>query len=397
MRKTQNIEPYSIIYLNKGNNFLKFSIPQKAYAYFKDYRINLLDGSKEHFSLNDLKSNLLKIKLEDSFDTPTIIHLFYEYGFYFTDNICLIKKDELLAIEINYLKSSPYILKKGKKIKNLRSLNKITIKDYNKSFTKGRDHLLKGNCYQFNLTFQHKFGANQDNNLEDILYSLWWKKESRGAYAHASVIPYLNKVYISNSPECLFQIKSKREGHLLWSMPIKGSQKIENNFKDSWRKLKACKKNQAELYMITDLLRNDLSKIEKPKALVVKKKYPLKVPNILHQFSLVSVLLKKNISLYKIIASLFPGGSITGAPKKRAMEILKDLEFSGSRGFYCGSSIILYKNIKAASINIRSATMNLDTLEFSYGSGGGITLLSGMKEEFKEMDLKVGSFLNLLK
>lgn len=397
MLKHLNTDPYSIVYLNKGNNFLKFSKAKTAYAYFKNYRINLLDGSKEAFSVNDLKNRLIKIKIKDPFKTPLIIHLFYEYGFYFTDNISLISEEDLLAIEINYLKSSPYELKKGATVTDFKPENKIEIKNYNQSFIKGQDHLRRGNCYQFNLTFQHTFRARKNNSVEDILNRLWAKKENRGAYAHASVIPYLNKVYISNSPECLFQIKSKKEGHLLWSMPIKGSQKIENNFKDTWEKLKSCKKNQAELYMITDLLRNDLSKIENPGAVVIKKKYPLRVPNILHQFSLVSVLLNKDIGLYKIIASLFPGGSITGAPKKRVMEILKDLEFTGPRGFYCGSSIILYKNIKAASINIRSATMDFETKDFSYGSGGGITLLSGMKDEFKEMELKIGSFLNLLK
>jgi anthranilate/para-aminobenzoate synthase component I len=179
-------------------------------------------------------------------------------------------------------------------------------------------------------------------------------------------------------------------------MPIKGSEVLGKNPQDSWRKLKACPKNQAELYMITDLLRNDLSKIEKPKAQVIKKKSPLRVPGILHQFSLVSVLLNKNTSLYKVISSLFPGGSVTGAPKKRVMEILNDLEFSGKRGFYCGSTIILYKNLKAASINIRSATIDLNSGEFIYGSGGGVTLLSQVEDEYKEMKLKIGSFINIL-
>ncbi len=389
----QNTNPYSIVYLNKGDKFLKFSGVKSAFAYYKNHRINLLDGSRQPSSLKKLQIKLEQLKIKDSYQDPTIIHLFYEYGFNFIGNESLIAADELLLIELNYKKASPYQLS-GNKNTVKGPLNNIKLSDYQKSFYEGRDHLLKGNCYQFNLTFQHKFSL--EGEPEDVFHSLWAKKENRGAYAHASVIPRLNKIFVSNSPECLFQIKTKKEGHLLWSMPIKGSQLLENNPKLSWEKLKSCPKNQAELYMITDLLRNDLSKIENPKAKVIKKKSPLKVPGILHQYSLVSVLLNKNISLYKIISSLFPGGSVTGAPKKRVMEILKDLEFSGKRGFYCGSTIILYKNLKAASINIRSATIDLNSKEFFYGSGGGITLLSEAEEEYKEMKLKIGSFINIL-
>jgi len=395
MWKIKNTRPYSIVYLNKGNKFLKFEHPQTAFAYFKNHKINLLTGEKDSFSLDLLKTKLEHIKIKGPFETPNIIHLFYEYGFYFIGNEGLIDRDDLLAIEINYSKSSPYFLKKGAETKIKGPIGSIKIDDYRKSFKKGREHLLKGNCYQFNLTFQHVFGFKKDYEPEEIINSLWKNKESRGAYAHATVIPYLDKLFISNSPECLFQLRSKKEGHLLWSMPIKGSQELGKNLRLSWQKLKACKKNQAELYMITDLLRNDLSKIEKPTSKVIKKKFPLAVPNILHQFSLISVTLNKNISLFKIISCLFPGGSVTGAPKKRVMEILKELEFSGKRGFYCGSTIILYKDIKAASINIRSATMDLNKREFSYGSGGGITLLSAVKDEFSEMQLKINSFVKI--
>jgi anthranilate/para-aminobenzoate synthase component I len=392
--KPQNTRPYSIVYLNKGDEFLKFSNASSGFAYYKNYRINLLDGSLENWSIEKLEKRLEKIKLSDSFTNPTILHLFYEYGFNFTGNESLIGDEDLLLIELNYDLVTPYTLESGKKNKIKGPLKNIKLGDYKKSFDEGRDHLLKGNCYQFNLTFQHKYSLEGGPN--EILSSLWSKKENRGAYAHASVIPYLSKLYVSNSPECLFQIKSKKAGHLLWSMPIKGSEVLGKNPQDSWRKLKACPKNQAELYMITDLLRNDLSKIEKPKAQVIKKKSPLRVPGILHQFSLVSVLLNKNTSLYKVISSLFPGGSVTGAPKKRVMEILNDLEFSGKRGFYCGSTIILYKNLKAASINIRSATIDLNSGEFIYGSGGGVTLLSQVEDEYKEMKLKIGSFINIL-
>ena len=75
--------------------------------------------------------------------------------------------------------------------------------------------------------------------------------------------------------------------------------------------------------------------------------------------------------------------------KEQKKQILKDLEFSGKRGFYCGSTIILYRNLKAASINIRSATIDLNSKEFFYGSGGGVTRATGFPLRVTRIDLPV--------
>ena len=94
--------------------------------------------------------------------------------------------------------------------------------------------------------------------------------------------------------------------------------------------------------------------------------------------------------------ALFPGGSITGAPKKRVMEIIGDTE-RFDRGIYCGSTVLCIGNKKVASINIRTANIHLEERMWRYGAGGGITLLSRPVDEFKEMEAKVSSFLTLLK
>ena len=125
-------------------------------------------------------------------------------------------------------------------------------------------------------------------------------------------------------------------------MPIKGSVKIKGDVKKAWKKLKESMKDKGELNMITDLLRNDLSRIEKPISKVRKKYVPLLVPGIIHQYSIIDVDLSYKITLLKIIKSLFPGGSITGAPKRRVYQILGSLE-KNRRGFYCGSTILLLR------------------------------------------------------
>ena len=204
-------------------------------------------------------------------------------------------------------------------------------------------------------------------------------------------------MYLSNSPECLFQIKKHSKHFKLWSMPIKGTMPLDSfsQFSKTWEKLTNCKKNEAELFMITDLLRNDLSAIDLPRSRVVKLKAPLIVPGILHQYSLIAVDLGYHINLNDIIKSLFPGGSIMGPPKKKVGNILYELE-NYTRGLYCGSTIVLYKSILASSINIRSAEVNLKNQTLSYKAGGGITLQSSAQVEFKEMQLKVDSFIDLI-
>ena len=192
----------------------------------------------------------------------------------------------------------------------------------------------------------------------------------------------------------------KKQGRNVFSMPIKGTMAIQDlgEFQKKWKELLKCKKNQAELDMITDLLRNDLSSLELPRAIVEKRKSALIVHKILHQYSKIKVELSSEISLSHFIQCLFPGGSITGAPKQRVCELIEEIEKT-PRGFYCGSTIIISskenRNYHAASINIRSADINLKTGELVYGAGGGITLRSRDRDEFHEMELKVESFMGL--
>ena len=145
--------------------------------------------------------------------------------------------------------------------------------------------------------------------------------------------------------------------------------------------------------MIIDLLRNDLNSINLPICQVVRKKALLVVPGLLHQMGVIKVKLPPVIALGKLVRCLFPGGSITGAPKKRTVQILRAIE-AGPRGIYTGSTMLLRNGQIDCSINIRTAKINLKESSLSYGSGGGITLQSNCDAEFQEMQIKVESFLN---
>ena len=385
-------EIYSIIALSPGN-LLRFSEVRSAFAYYKSWRLNLLTGKREAFDLERLNSHLCSRSLDSNFNTPVVYHFFYEYGYYYQGESDLIREDDLLLLELKYNVSTPFVPSDTAGQLKIESLHEVVQDHYNECFARGYDQLVQGNCYQFNLTFPFIFKIGNPNLLLD---KLWMSAKGLGAFAHASIVPALDKIYFSNSPECLFAARKDKNELSLWSMPIKGSVPLKERreFKTEWVRLKNSKKNQGELNMITDLLSNDLNRIDRPIARVVKKQLPLMVPGILHQYSLVSVRLKKNISLGKIMAALFPGGSVTGAPKKKVMKILNGLE-TAPRGFYCGSTVVLYKDILASSINIRSGEIDTKKSHLRYGAGGGITLLSDKDEEFAEMYLKLNSFKKL--
>jgi anthranilate/para-aminobenzoate synthase component I len=180
-------------------------------------------------------------------------------------------------------------------------------------------------------------------------------------------------------------------------MPIKGTAKYEldQDLEEVWQQLITCEKEQAELYMIADLIRSDLSRIEKPRARILARKKQLTVPGLLHQYSLLSVKVSQRVHLLKILKSLFPGGSITGAPKKRVMQIIESNEIKNRR-FYCGSTLLMHRNQMQASINIRSAEFDFNERDLTLSAGGGITLASEGESEYHEMLHKIKSFFSVI-
>ncbi len=368
--------------------------PLRAIAYYSDHAVDLLSGEELNMSIRHFLEDCQKIQISTQMKKPRVMQLFYELGFLLESKDLVLSTDVLLAVDIQYDHFTELVPDTHPKIK-LELLDRPKEDKYRKAFAEGYEELLKGNCYQFNLTFPYLYRFASQYTPYDFIFSLWEKRDSRGAFGSATYIPSLDKLFLSNSPECLFQIKDQT----LSSMPIKGTLKRTEG--EDWRKLWAelisDKKSQAELFMISDLLRNDLSKIEKPRAQIVKEKSPKLVPGLIHQYSQIDVLLSRDVSLKKILMSLFPGGSVTGAPKVRAMHILLNLE-KRERGFYCGSTLILYQKMKSASINIRSAVIHFhnDHRTLCYQAGGGITLLSRVEEEFQEMTYKHNSFIDAL-
>lgn len=389
---------FSSFYLHKKHKQLFLTEPRTAFIQYKNFRIDLTTGKREESGVVTFFEFLNGIDPVEEKEKPIVVHLFYELGYSCVDLITRLDENVPLAIYVEYDKAEEREIFHGENKKlSLEALSQLSFEKYHKQFNQVYRNLLDGETYQLNLTTPFYLRPKEDLSPLDYIQRLWQDSFKVGAYAHATYVEALDKLYLSNSPECLFQINHTEGKDWIVTMPIKGTEKVHGeDWSRSWLLLKNSAKNQSELYMITDLMRNDLTRLTGNSSEVVYKKYPLHVPGLIHQFSVVRSLFDSKKSLAEVVRALFPGGSITGAPKKNTMKLISQIE-NYKRGFYCGSTILLYKKIKTASINIRSCEIDYTQQEIKYGAGGGITLQSQALEEYEETLDKFKSFLLLVK
>jgi para-aminobenzoate synthetase / 4-amino-4-deoxychorismate lyase len=191
---------------------------------------------------------------------------------------------------------------------------------------------------------------------------------------------------LSQSPELFVE----RDGDCLRAMPMKGTANAQT---ESPEQLASDPKNRAENIMIVDLLRNDLSRVALPGSVTVPNLFHVaQHGNVLQMTSTVEAKAKPDLSLRTLLDAVFPCGSVTGAPKKRSMEIIQELE-GAPRDYYCGALGWLDPNGDFAfSVPIRTLTLegNDSALQtkFTLGIGAGITIDSDPKLEWQECQTK---------
>ena len=387
---------YSSFYLCREHKKLTFRKAAIAYIQYKDFRVDLITAKKSFLGIESFLEDLDKFKTDQEFENPLVIHLFYELGYLSTEQVELLPTSLPLAIFIQYEQASiedifSYELSDDFRLEPLSVFDKV---EYLQKFEKIQEHLKQGDCYQINYTLPFYLRANKKVDPKIFIDLVMANSSKVGAFAHGTYIDSLGKLFLSNSPECLFQIKKNNDKSIIQTMPIKGTYKVSpgESKEFAWDKLSKSKKDESELNMITDLMRNDLSKLTKNISTVHSKKIPLYVPGIVHQYSVVESTILHELTLKDLVLNLFPGGSITGAPKKRVMKIISELE-NNPRGVYCGSTIMAHKSHLSASRNIRSSEIDYINKEIFYGAGGGITINSSAEGEYEEALLKLKSFL----
>jgi para-aminobenzoate synthetase component 1 len=257
-----------------------------------------------------------------------------------------------------------------------------SFEDYKPRFERVHRHLREGDCYQANLTFPiHAQWSGDPLAALDAL-------TARQPVKYGALVALGDPVVLSRSPELFFDIDA--EGWIE-THPMKGTAprgKTPKEDRELKEFLRNDPKNQAENRMIVDLLRNDISLISEVGTLDVPELFRIESYPTVHQMvSRVRARLLPDLTVAQIFAALFPCGSITGAPKIRAMEILRELE-TVPRDVYCGAiGWIAPGGRMRFNVAIRTISLFPDG-EAIYNVGGGVVFDSSAEEEYAECLLK---------
>ncbi|RUM97498.1 aminodeoxychorismate synthase component I [Pseudaminobacter arsenicus] len=257
-----------------------------------------------------------------------------------------------------------------------------TFEDYQKRFSRLHRHLREGDCYQGNLTFP--VNAQWSGDPLAAFNAL----TERQPVKYGALVSLAGPVVLSRSPELFFQVDEEGwiETHPMKGTAPRGKTKEEDRAQHDF--LRNDPKNQAENRMIVDLLRNDISLISEVGTLDVPELFRIESYPTVHQMvSRVRAKLLPDLPIARIFAALFPCGSITGAPKIRAMEILHELEGT-PRDVYCGAiGWISPGGPMRFSVAIRTISLHPGG-EAIYNVGGGVVFDSTAEEEYAECLLK---------
>lgn len=257
---------------------------------------------------------------------------------------------------------------------------------YSAAFRKAKKYILDGDCYQVNLA--QRFEAHfQGDPWIAYLKLLGQTRAPFSAYMNFPEVAVL-----SVSPERFLEV---RDGEVV-TQPIKGTApRSMHADEDELRsaELASSVKNRAENLMIVDLMRNDLSKSCEFNSVSVPRLFELQsFSSVHHLVSTVKGQLREKVDSIELLRGCFPGGSITGAPKIRAMEIIEELE-SHRRGVYCGAIGYLgFDGSMDTSIAIRTAVLTAGRMR--YWAGGGLVADSVLEEEYQESLDKAEVFFN---
>lgn len=392
-------------YTDKYSEF-SMAIAVGKHDHYKSYdKNNLLDlqtfltRNKGEFIAGYLGYDLIKNKssLKDINEKEPDLNTLPVVYFYIPEILIKIKDN---AVQINSCEHNParvydeiLNLKIPKKSFSFKGeINpRMTRKEYSLAFNKAQEHISRGDVYELNLC-QEFYAENIDinpfdayqklNQLSPNPFSCFFKTDSHSI--------------LSASPE---RFLGKR-GNEIFSQPIKGTSErgttVEKDI-ENMQQLKASSKDVRENIMIVDLVRNDLTKIAERASVKVDELLGLYTFPQVHQLiSTVSCTLGSQKSFSDIILNTFPPGSMTGAPKEKAIELIEELEKS-NRGLYSGSlGYITPTGDFDFNVIIRSIIYNSNSKYLSYHVGGAITTLSKEEEEYEECLIKASAIKKCL-
>ena len=250
---------------------------------------------------------------------------------------------------------------------------------YRKKILRIQEELRSGNAYEVNLSQRWEWTFNRAPDAARLFSKMSAALRPRYGYLERGGTESI----LCFSPELFFSVDKKQ----IHAEPIKGTSAAAD------RGLIRSAKDRAELLMITDLFRNDLGKICAPGSIRASAPVEMKIPYARHLFSRVQGRLNPNAGLPEIFAALFPSGSVTGAPKLAACEIIERLEpFAREEAF--GAVGWIGRDRMEFAVSIRTALLRGRRLR--YTAGGGITVYSDPEKEYEETLIKARKFVECL-
>ncbi|MDD3840782.1 MAG: aminodeoxychorismate synthase component I [Clostridia bacterium] len=278
---------------------------------------------------------------------------------------------------------------------NIKSHGEIEVKpnfeknEYMNTIKKMKDYMIEGDIYIANMTQKFKVISN------NTPYQFFTKLRKDNPSTFGGYFNYGSFQIVSASPERFMFMKDG----IIHTRPIKGTRKRGETKKEDEqlkKELEDSNKDKSELLMIVDLERNDLNKVCEEHSVVVNQLFNVEsYATVYHLVSDISGKIRQSYTVIDVIRASFPGGSITGAPKHRAMEIIDELEH-GVRGLYTGS--IGYISLDGNfDFNIAIRTAVYKDGYYYIGAGGGITCESELEFEYEETLQKAKALLEALK
>lgn len=337
----------------------------------------------------DKKLKEIDLLIRDGYSAYSIMH--YEAGYLFEKRLhpFLDNKENLIQVflcnqkDVIKYKSTSLTINENEtssySISDFRLNN--TKREFNQNIKRIKKYIEQGDTYQVNYTVKGKYNFKGD--IADLFIKLLYNQSAK----YSALINNKDEFILSMSPELFFKL----DGRKITARPMKGTSRRGNEIQnDSMIKynLSINEKNRAENVMIVDLLRNDLGRISEFGSVQVQKLFEIEKYESLYQMtSEISSKLNKQITLSSILKNIYPCGSITGAPKIRTMEIIRELE-KEKRGIYTGSIGMIHKKKRVFNVAIRTLVMDKKTFKGEIGLGSGIVWDSDPGEEFKETVLK---------
>jgi para-aminobenzoate synthetase component I len=320
-------------------------------------------------------------------------------GFFFEPEIVLrltnnkieiVKSNIDEAIILHEINNTPNVLTKKKKA--LEIIPFLSKEAYIQKIKQLQLHIQRGDCYEIN--FCQKFTAKKKaviNTVDTYLKLTEFSAAPFGAFYKLN-----NNYCLCASPERFLQ---KKDNQLI-SQPIKGTSRrdVDNVIDEANKKhLIESKKEKSENVMVVDLVRNDMSMVCEKGSVKVKELFGIySFPQVHQMISTVQGTVAADLPFSKMIEACFPMGSMTGAPKKKVMELIEQYE-ENERGLFSGSIGYITPNADFDfNVVIRSIFYNETKKQISFFAGSGITFYSNAEEEYDECMAKAEGLMEVL-